>query len=344
MNIKAQKEEDVYNEILPILKKRGVKHLEMIKSIPFRKQNLRGDLSYSLLKNKKKNNLAHIIRVKSTSDAIKDVIDEIESYTKKFQVYILTDSGILYDPTKPIYQLKDADKQKTHVPKPTNIDQQNNFFSPRRGFLLKWMLLKSMGRIDNLLKFSHDSQVPQSTVMNFKKVGILSGHLKLNTQSDLVVANLQKTLEEWSFKTEKHTTYKVKHIFEEPPSKVIKMIANTKHNGKVVLGSAMSLELRSLYPVNQLEYSLYYEGYLFHDWLDQNQLMIAAEDDSNTFEVRYIEKPSRFLSLCTEPYMKIQKLDIVQCFLDLKHIQRENEIKGLLFDRIIKKLSDVNNL
>ena len=330
-------------EIEKILKVRnGIKKVYFIKAMPFRKQKLLGDLAYSFLKIP--NNDAHIrvIRVVEPTPNLIGVMEELFKYIGEFKWALWTNCGRLYmgEETKlnprPIYTFKREMGQLS-----VSIVKHNvNFFSTTRSFLLKAFILNYYRCLEsfNILQFSKDYNVPQSTAQNFKKTGIETRHLKINKLGKLSLVNIADTLEEWSFKQDKSKIYYVKHLFDDKPLTVVKNIANKSQKHKVALGAYLTLNEDHLYPVNIGEISLYVGGDL-KGFLDENQLLPTKKEDLNAFQIRVPTAAERFFEFC-EPHRKILKLDKIQCFLDFRHGVRGEEIKDFLLNRVFKNMNE----
>ena len=321
------KSEFTYNEVLTIT------------CIPFRQKQLKGDLAYSFLKNPNKAKEARVIRLSCVTDKLLETLNEIASYVGKFSIFLWLDSGEVYqydwqlkEPSL-IHKLSSLKNPLIGLPK----KQQANFFSATRAFLLKALIFHQQKTYKkfSLLQFSKDYGVPQSTVQNFKKTGIEAGHLKVNRVGNLVLIDLIKTLEEWSFKQENDSIYYVQHLFDEKPEKIIETLLHKKHKMKVALGAYLSLKVNQLYPVNTGIPSIYIEKDL-DDFVEDNQLVLCESKSKNSIEIR-IPKPSyRVFDLC-KPYEGILKLDRIQSYLDLRHGLRGEEIKDFLIDRVFSK-------
>ena len=127
--------------------------------------------------------------------------------------------------------------------------------------------------------------MPQSTAQNFKKIGIETGHLKLNKMGGLTLVDLVSTLEEWCFKQEQASIYYAQHLFNEDAESVVEEIAQKNQKGRVALGAYLSLKKDHLYPVNYGVLSLYIDGDL-NNFLEDNEPFLCNEKTKNSIEIR----------------------------------------------------------
>ena len=318
-------------------------HVFFIRCIPFRQKHLKGDLAYSFLENKNRTNDVRVIRVSNISMKLIETLKEIQSLVGKFNCCVLNDSGELSQfnamslMPKLIYRLpSQRDKVSVSVSKSTNV----NFFSNVRSYLLKSFILNYKQGIKDfsILQFSKKCEVPQSTAQNFKKVGIETGHLKINKVGGLSLVDLGSTLEEWCFKQEQASSYYAQHLFNDDPESVIEEIANKAQDGKVALGAYLTLKNDRLYPVSYGTPSLYLEGDM-KSFIESNELVLINEKTKNSIEIRVPKSSMRLFDVKLEPYKQILKLDHVQCYLDLRHGVRGEEIKDFLLNRIFKEMN-----
>ena len=208
-----------------------------ISCIPFRQKQLKGDLAYSFLKKPNSKKDVRVIRVSSISMKLITAIKDIENLLGEFNCYVLNDLGELSKlapvtlETSIVYQLPSKKRGESII---VAKNQNVNFFSNIRSFLLKSLILNSSKDIKNFstLQFSKDCGVPQSTAQNFKKIGIETGHLRINKMGGLTLVDLLSTLEEWCFKQEQASIYYAQHLFNEDAESVVEEISQKNQKGK----------------------------------------------------------------------------------------------------------------
>ena len=327
---------DIFEKLKKDYPKLSKKNVSEIRCVPFRKNVLRGELSYQILSKKLKPLV--LVEVPSISCRAESVIREMRQY-QDFDFVIYSDTeceGV-------IGNRKFTFTASPVITKKLKPESHTNFFTPQREWLLKYIIYTTFGCLDwdypdeiyranDLVKYC---DVPASNASVFLKLALKQKYLVMDSRGVYIPRDFKKLIRAWSHHPPYQYSTWVKCAYDSDPEETIMKIMKRYESSNVIsLGSYLSCKKMGKYIVNKGWPELYY-GDNLNDFIIDNNLWNVEEKSENSFCIKKPVNNNYFFKACKK-VEGVKLIDPIQWCLDLVNDIRGEEQFQYLKDLISK--------